>query len=1800
MPGEEIVQIETDQQKIARLEREMKERDEEAKQQKKILEELQKTMNAMATPAAPAGGEATAATVQYQHHSYRPVVPRLEEGMSWEDYNRQVGLWADMDPAPKDKLGLLLLAALPTKGDRMGGLQAVCQDKLGLPAIKSEQGLEKLLGALKEMMVKPTYCRVVEWYEDLCKLRQKGHWDMLQWVNSVRDIVKRAKADLGFDMPDILQVGLLMARCVSIEPGIMASIMSKLTIKSGEPNLVENVENAMLNFVVPYAGKGNMHGVKMSEDSDRYGSRWRRNSEEYDNRDHYEYNEGFLTKNKGGGKWPKRGGGQQGGRVGGRDRGRDGGRDDRGASGAAGGGGFSQREADKRKALDQRLCFKCHSPNHRVENCPQKREELQRRKEEQLRNNIPWRNQDGTYSLPNGTRVTEDQLPKGTLVTQHRGPHTPPYAPRDNVEGMFQRRGQTSSPHRQFIASQYEPAQLEDAYDGELQLSLSTGDVESLFTEPPGGQDYHKLSQRDLSQTVTSGEYEKIMENALLGQSDQPVKSDVPMSDAYMNSMLDDVESDEVQSALVSENLISCNTVMVSQENSVNEAVVDTGCTRSVAGVEWTRSYIQNMSAWMRDQVRKKESFQKFKFGSDMIFPSLYTIVAPVYLGGKLKYLSWDVVETGIPLLISLAVMKRLGLAIQFVENGNDIATFEGVSFELISRGGHQKINIAPPANAEPSPPPPEVLTASNTAADKSEIYKLHIQMAHPTKENLEKKLKRAGRWGPESKEAMEQVWEECLSKDCRSKQHCQKIRKVGARQPERFGELVSADLKIAGKSNDKDVLYIVDHFTNFVIAETISSKRPEHIAEIFLDVWYSKGFPKIKTLLTDCGTEFLGNSFQQFLEGLNVKHIVTVPRTPQMNGQCERVHGLVDLNVHKLRQDNSKMSQKVALNWACFAWNTLEKRHGYCPADLVFGPSERETSFNNLGPAELQCDRDIHYNILLQLMAKEKARVSHLQLRSSEKVREALYRKIIPSRENKPIGTWVWLKRSEEKEWRGPGQVTYSLHSQCGVKIGNTFYTARHEDCLPLNEREMFIEGILSLDVMEQKERWTMAPPFETETTVVTKKVTFNPETEVRVLDDEENSVDVQHQLREAPQSAPVTAEQAAGELPDGAQPPVAHQPGASEAAAEEHDTPAKGTRGGKRLKKRAAPRKTVIPFYSPLGFAEKEDIWIRNLETNTWESARILDRYYPAKDDGGEWYRLRPDLKNYRKDLLLDLKYIDWRQGSDPNVNVTNLNESAQLEPGTRSVGQPRVSVSKVMVTENETHQVKLVQIPFHQHNSERVRLAKAKELETLRQFKTFEDVDIRQLNVEQKAKIIPSTWSVVLKDVNNAESVKARLCARGDKEVQTVRTDSPTVGKASLRLILASAASLGEKLSSMDFKGAFLQGQPIDREVYLLPPQDIRDSNPNLVWRVIKRLYGFKDASRGWYLEFDRAMKALGCEQSLVDSALYVWKDRQGNVAGRAGVHVDDVLYAGTPEFHDKVINKILSQYVIGRVETGEFTFTGWTLSQTKESIKLTQEHFLTQVDLEKYQVFKTLKSNEGQLLNEELQGLYRSLVGQIQWITSVSRPDKAYYSVALAAKLGSATLASAKTGLKQLEAMVRDPQTLTYSALDLKEIHVRLFTDSSWGKLDQCETVNANIMFLVDSSGRSCILDWQALKQAIPSASPLAGEAEAALGAYGKVSWIRSLVKDVFGVEEIPATIVTDSRSLQDAVNASTTMKDKRALVAVCAMRRMHEVENISLQWCQGSIQVADVMTKPSVNAGRLRSMLQAGNLADLEY
>ena len=1607
-------------------------------------------------------GNGVQEVTSYDHYAARMPAPRLVEDMTIEEYEASVETWQQVGGVPKNRQGAVLLAGLPVRGDKAGGLQKLVLNKVK-DKLNTENGADEVIKAVKKVLCKPTYYRLIDWVDETFSARQKAGWMMQKWIGAHEGRMKKAKDEFGMDIPPILDVALLIRGVTSIEPGIMAALLKDEDL-SGETegaNLVENVKDILVKVPLSNTSNSKANAVKYAREQDEtdvFGKPIKRKRSSIEYEEDGEDEEVLYSKGKKVGKFPRRGLEKK--------------------------VPTKQWESEKERCMKLGLCFKCKSPDHRLGECPVKKQEIAEKKKEVFARGQLWDRRDGTFELPNGEIVQK----------------------RTNEQFYVE--------HRQQVVDEKEDVVM---YDAPMPLPLCPlPEVE-----------------------VDLNNVDKILNEI---DEDTP---DIVMDDDQMAKILDQVDIDEV----LFTDQVNVKQILVTSHLK-NEAVMDTGCSRCCAGIEWTDNYLKDLSEVDKKYVQVRPSQSRFKFGDDQVYVSRGFVVAPIYFGGKRKMLGWDKIEAKIPLLISLKVMMKLGLTLKFREEGPNVAEFEGTKIDLAMREGHIWVNVSPPEQQFLSQQEHDVLLTSKQLK-KTDITKLHVQMAHPPKEKLIRIISRAGHWDEDIKRTVDEIYEECLSKDCRARDACQKMRKVGCRLPEKVGDMVCADLKIAGKnSSDKDILYIIDMFSNYVLADTIDSKRPAQIVEKFLELWYSRGLPRIKTLITDCGSEFLGNDMERFVEHLNIKHITTVPRTPAMNGQCERVHALVDGNIERLRQNQPGLSQSQALRWAMYAWNTEEKRHGYSPADLVFGPVDRDVCFVDIGPTQLQ-QPDVSVQILEQLKARETARIEHLKVKASDKVREALYRKTIPTREKKVLGTWVWVKRSLENEWRGPGQICDSLNASCSVKIGNNFFTARHEDCLPLNQREMEMAGLLN-DEVDQPEPYTLLDPVEIEVTRVTRS---------RIRDND--NVQAQQQ-DEVQQQGEVQQHDNPAEQPEGRQGETVVQP-----------TGRQQPKQKSNLRKKGNGKKKVVTFSSELGLEERQVIQV-NVVGKGWTDVSIMARHKPTKPDEGEWYKVKFDPKNPRAVAILDLKTIDWRKKEDEQ------------------------QVSQNLLVGDEVSQVLVVKVPQEQHNSERVKAAKKKELETLEQFGTFKEVQLDSLTPAQKAKMIPSTWSVVLKDANNQESIKCRLCARGDRETEQVRTDCPTVSRQSLRLLLTVAASKRYKINSLDFKGAFLQGQPIDREVFLLPPQDVREQKPGMVWKVVKRLYGFRDSSRGWYLEFHSAMMKLGCEVVNTDAAMYVYKNKTGKIIGWAGVHVDDVLYAGEPEFHDEVIKMLLKQYVIGSVESELFTFTGWTLQQDRTGITLTQDHFLEQVDMSKFDLLQRLQGREDEILNETLQAEYRSLVGSLQWIVSISRPDKAYYTVALASKLGKATVGDAKMGLKHMKNMLSNPQKIKFSALqDIEDCHLRSFCDSSWAKLAGCETVVANLTFLVDSSGRANIIDWQANKLPIPAASPLTGEAAAALDSYGKIVWLKDLAKDFLGKDGIPAVIVTDSKSLEQAVRTTTSLKDKRALVTISTLRRIPAMEGIEIIWCQAGDQLADILTKPGVKADKLRQILSTGQLSLLE-
>ena len=101
--------------------------------------------------------------------------------------------------------------------------------------------------------------------------------------------------------------------------------------------------------------------------------------------------------------------------------------------------------------------------------------------------------------------------------------------------------------------------------------------------------------------------------------------------------------------------------------------------------------------------------------------------------------------------------------------------------------------------------------------------------------------------------------------------------------------------------------------------------------------------------------------------------------------------------------------------------------------------------------------------------------------------------------------------------------------------------------------------------------------------------------------------------------------------------------------------------------------------------------------------------------------------------------------------------------------------------------------------------------------------------------------------------------------------MKSDSPTVYKESLRLFLAAVATQNYDSHSIDIKAAFLQGQKLDRIIYVQPPK-VCASNKSVVWKLNKCMYRLVDASRNWFLSVKKELVQLKCEQSKLDPAFF----------------------------------------------------------------------------------------------------------------------------------------------------------------------------------------------------------------------------------------------------------------------------------------------------------------------------------------
>ena len=449
-----------------------------------------------------------------------------------------------------------------------------------------------------------------------------------------------------------------------------------------------------------------------------------------------------------------------------------------------------------------------------------------------------------------------------------------------------------------------------------------------------------------------------------------------------------------------------------------------------------------------------------------------------------------------------------------------------------------------------------------------------------------------------------------------------------------------------------------------------------------------------------------------------------------------------------------------------------------------------------------------------------------------------------------------------------------------------------------------------------------------------------------------------------------------------------------------------------------------------------------------------------------------------------------------------------------------------------------------------------------------------------------------------------IKARLTVMGNREPELgIRTDSPTASKTNTKIMLLIAGSRGWKIFAMDIESAFLQTEETTRDIFVFPPVEAEVPR-NKIWKLIRPVYGTRDAARAFYNNLSKELEQLGCRKLSTDYATYTWNDEQG-LAGVICTHVDDILAAGNKDFRKKVLEPLKEIFTFGEDKEDKFKYTGVQIEVQEDGIVLNGNQSINDLRVPD---LKTLEEqNEGEL-EEEGQSAFRSFVGQLSALNNQVRPDISFPVKEMAVKQNKATKADMRKVRALVKRMKEDPFQIKLSKLEetYEDWILLTFADASYkGLADKVSSVGGIITFMVNRNDKKChLLEWSSHKLTRVCTSPFSAESLNITQAIGRLALLKKNLVEIMGPEvgnKISTVIATDSKNSMDLANSSSNIQDGWNALDTAVIRESLE-KGVLDKMIKVSTedQLADALTKNKPSSVRkLRETLMTGTVENLE-
>ena len=1177
-------------------------------------------------------------------------------------------------------------------------------------------------------------------------------------------------------------------------------------------------------------------------------------------------------------------------------------------------------------------------------------------------------------------------------------------------------------------------------------------------------------------------------------------------------------------------------------------AVIDSACSRTVMGATWFEVFQESMSQDDLNKVERRKSDRKFCFGDGATVESMGSIKFPVVIEGKLKVcIEADLVDCSIPLLLSHESCRKARMCLNFCEYKATILD-KTVNLGKTS-SGHYTISLSNKIiNLECKTPCVVLNVSSLEGISKEEkmkkAKKLHRQFGHAPERKLIDLVRRSEKFKDEE-------FTDCIRKICQECSICEKFRRqplrpiVGLPVGSKFNETVCMDLK-EYVHNQSWILHLIDSATRYSTARIVTTKKQEVIIQAIYESWIVYFGPPVQ-FLSDNGGEFSNQGFRDMCEKMNIKTKTTAAESPFSNGMCER-HNLVVFETMKKVLESEHCDPKTALAWGISAKNALSNHLGYSPNELVFGYNVNMGSVLTDDLPALD-NTTVSDSVRINMNARNAAKKAFMDAEASEKIKRALNSKIRTYADviYEP-GMKVYYKRNDTKGWKGPA-VVLGVEGKCIlIRHGGAFY--RMHSCQVMKVKS-YGNNESQETVVENKHR--------KENRMNKSKTDQEEDEEVRGRNEEVRGRNEEvwgrnEEVRGRNEEVRGRNEEVRGrnEVMGG-------------------NEEVQGRNEEVRGRNEAEGGYEVVGQYNE---GEYEEVRGRNEE-----GRRQAEGMYV----GG-----RNNMPKIGEHVRFLVRGEDWRIGrimkSQPKSTGTYSNwRNVNLDEGTSlCVNWDNVIQWQKEDVEYENVEMVLSNEVIQSKNQNNLMEAKMREIENMKANDVYDLVPYTGQNT------VSSKWVISEKMKNNAPYLKARIVAKGyEEDSSSLRTDSPTCSRESLRLVWMVAGIMSWKVETLDFTAAFLQGDKIERDVYLRMPDDVCPSTH--VWKLKRCIYGLNDAPRSWYKKVVSTLTGLKGVQSTFDNGLFMWH-RNMDLAGVIAVHVDDFTLCGNQAFKEDTIMKIKQLLKVGTHEFGTFKFLGLNVCQTKAGIRVDQNAYvseLKQIEVKKERAIR----KDDEVTAKEKKELKR-LAGQLLWVTTQTRPEM-MYDACKVSNVGKHpkvnNLVEANLALQKLKSKKGHINFLNLG--NPNQLKVICYSDATYASLPDGSSQGGFIVFVQGSNGLLSPLCWSSKKLNRVTRSPLASEAVALNEAADAAFLISAMIQEIFQLPNFPPVLCrTDSASLVETLQSTNLVTDKRLRIDVARLREMEKLNEVHIEWVKGIEQLSDPLTKSGASAELLREVL----------